>query len=172
MEDTTQRGTPVQVTRNGGVFAAESVDGPLYYSKLDVPGIWKMPLQGGKENPHLDQPAGDDWYNWALARNGIYFPIRVSRTNATVSFLTSQRARRFPSPPRTNHLVWVALISRRRSILYVQGESAESSIMLVRTFSNSISVWVLWRPQMAMPAALHNGRETSLISNRIVYVNR
>ena len=45
-------GLPVQVTKNGGVFGAESEDGRfLYYSKLGVPGIWKMPLHGRGRNP-------------------------------------------------------------------------------------------------------------------------
>jgi Tol biopolymer transport system component len=67
-------GSPVQVTRNGGVFAAESADGlSLYYSKSEVPGIWKMPLHGGEETRILDQPEGWDWASWALVRNGIYF---------------------------------------------------------------------------------------------------
>src|SRR5712691_1391736 len=43
-------GPPVQITKNGGVFGAESADGRfLYYSKFDAPGIWKMPLNGGDE---------------------------------------------------------------------------------------------------------------------------
>src|ERR1700737_375527 len=64
-------GSPVQVTRNGGVYASESDDGRfLYYAKLEQPGIWKMPLNGGEETRVLDQPGA--WFNWALARTGIY----------------------------------------------------------------------------------------------------
>jgi len=67
-------GTPQRVTKNGGVFAAESADGRfLYFSKFEVPGVWKMPLNGGNEARVLDQPAGDDWWNWSLSQNGIYF---------------------------------------------------------------------------------------------------
>ena len=48
---------PVQVTKHGGVVATESADGRfLYYAKVDVPGIWRMPLQGGEETLVLDQP--------------------------------------------------------------------------------------------------------------------
>ena len=32
-----------------------------------------MPLNGGDEIRILDQPPGDSWWNWSLARNGIYF---------------------------------------------------------------------------------------------------
>jgi Tol biopolymer transport system component/DNA-binding winged helix-turn-helix (wHTH) protein len=129
-------GPPVQVTRNGGVFAAESVDGrSLYYSKLDVPGIWKMPLQGGEETRILDQPAGDDWYNWALARNGIYFLDSSIRTNATVKFFDFATGKKISistsdKPPS----IGLALSPDARSILYVQGESFESTIMLVKNF--------------------------------------
>jgi hypothetical protein len=67
-------GPPVRVTKNGGVYAIESDDGRfLYYSKYIQPGIWKMPVAGGEEVQVLDQPAGEQWFNWALTRNGIYF---------------------------------------------------------------------------------------------------
>src|SRR5262249_32759626 len=69
-----QGGPPVQITRDGGLFAAESADGRfLYYSKFEAPGIWKVSIQGGEEERVLDQAGGNEWYNWALARNGIYF---------------------------------------------------------------------------------------------------
>ncbi len=69
-----QGGPPVQITKNGGVFAAESEDGRfLYYSKFEEPGIWRAPLSGGEETRVLDQAGEHDWYNWALARNGVYF---------------------------------------------------------------------------------------------------
>jgi Tol biopolymer transport system component/DNA-binding winged helix-turn-helix (wHTH) protein len=129
-------GPPVQVTKNGGVFAAESADGRfLYYSKSDVPGIWKMPLSGGEEIRVLDQPAGDDWYNWALARNGIYFLDSSIRTNATVKFFDFATGKKISistsdKPPSPG----LALSPDGRSILYVQNELAESSIMLVKNF--------------------------------------
>jgi Tol biopolymer transport system component len=76
-------GYPVQVTRKGGIFAAESVDGRfLYYLKFESPGIWRMPLSGGEEIHILDRPAGEDWSNWTLVPNGIYFVDLVRRTNS------------------------------------------------------------------------------------------
>ena len=32
-----------------------------------------MPLPGGEEKRILDQAGEKEWYNWALAPNGIYF---------------------------------------------------------------------------------------------------
>ena len=80
-------GTPIQVTKNGGVFAAESMDGRfLYYSKYEAAGIWKMPLRGGEETRVLEKPPDGDWANWALARNGIYFFDWVSDSDQGLRF--------------------------------------------------------------------------------------
>ena len=137
-------GPPVQVTRNGGIFAAESTDGRyLYYSKFESPGIWKMPLNGGEEIRVLDRPAGEDWWNWELVQNGIYFLDSMRRTVAWdanprpaavkfFDFATGKEASIF-----TMDKPWtfgIAVSSDARSILYTEREMAESSIMLVKNF--------------------------------------
>ena len=127
-------GPPVQVTKNGGIFATESADGRfLYYSKLDVPGVWKMPLHGGEETRVLDQGGGFGWSNWALSWNGIYFLNFKTQPNATVEF--------FEFATHTIIPIWtlekpagmgLALSADGRSILYVQNEFTQSNIMLVK----------------------------------------
>jgi len=96
-------GSPVQVTKNGGVFAAESTDGRfLYYSKYESPGVWRMPLNGGEEIRVLDQPAGEDWWNWGLTRSGIYFFDQPNHTtNRGVKFFDFKTRKRVMSPART-----------------------------------------------------------------------
>ena len=127
-------GPPVQVTKNGGVFAAESADGRfLYYSKFEG-GIWRMPLQGGEETLILDQ--GLAWFNWALGRRGIYFIRRVNtQPHATVQFFEFATHKIIP--------IWTlenpdgpgfAVSADGRSILYVQNEFTQSNIMLVKNF--------------------------------------
>ena len=51
-----QGGTPVRVTKNGGIYATESEDGRFLYFSKGRPGIWKMPLRGGEEERVFDQP--------------------------------------------------------------------------------------------------------------------
>ncbi len=137
-------GPPVQVTKNGGVFAAESPDGrALYYSKFESPGIWKMPLNGREEIHIMDQPAGEDWWNWALVQNGIYFLDSIRRTvpwdanpqPATIKFFD------FATGKVTSictadkpYGFGLAVSPDGSSILYAQREVAESSIMLVKNF--------------------------------------
>lgn len=64
-------GAAVQVTRNGGFEAQESVDGQtLYYSKgRGVPGLWKVPVTGGEEVPVLESLNGR---SWVVVSDGIY----------------------------------------------------------------------------------------------------
>jgi Tol biopolymer transport system component/tRNA A-37 threonylcarbamoyl transferase component Bud32 len=53
----------VQVTRSGGFEALESTDGKwLLYTKGDrVPGLWRMPLSGGAEEPLLPDVVAGSW---------------------------------------------------------------------------------------------------------------
>jgi Tol biopolymer transport system component/DNA-binding winged helix-turn-helix (wHTH) protein len=135
-------GPPVQVTRNGGIFAAESNDGRfLYYSKFESPGIWKMPMHGGEEIHVLDQPAGEDWWNWALTQNGIYFLDSIRRTvsgeanprRATVKFFDFGTGKETSIRTADKHCFGLAASPDGSSILYAQRDY-ESSIMLVKNF--------------------------------------
>lgn len=130
-------GPPVQITRNGGVFAAESADGhSLYYAKFEAPGIWKMPLQGGEEERVLDRAGGTAWFNWALARNGIYF--RDATNHDAVGVLnyfdfTTGRTSTVSTLDQAGG-TGIALSADGRSVLYDGKGEAESSIMLVKNF--------------------------------------
>ena len=132
-------GTPVRVTRNGGVYAIESDDGHfVYYSKYEQPGIWKMPLSGGDEALVMDQPAGFRWFNWGLVRNGIYFLNFKNPPLGTIDFFEFATRKKIsifslnkPAPDRIGGL---AVSPDGRSILYGQSESQDSYIMLVKNF--------------------------------------
>lgn len=135
-----QGGPPVQITKNGGVFAAESADGLfLYYSKLQVPGIYKMPLQGGDEERVLDQAGGGEWFNWALARNGIYFrDAKKSKDRDYIGLLNffDFATRKITTVSTLDQPggVGIGLSADGRSVLYDGKGDAESSIMLVKNF--------------------------------------
>jgi Tol biopolymer transport system component len=131
------RGSPVQVTKNGGVFATESADGRfLYYSKFEALGVWRMPLSGGEETHVLDKPGtgGDAWFNWALGQNGIYFLAWKNQNNAAVDFFdfATGKTTTIWTPRRSG--VGFAVSPDGKSLLYQQNELAESSIMLVKNF--------------------------------------
>jgi len=62
-----------QVTHDGGFAAFESLDGrDVYYSRFDVPGLWKVPVGGGKEILVVDRLRPGYWGYWGLDRSGVY----------------------------------------------------------------------------------------------------
>jgi Tol biopolymer transport system component/DNA-binding winged helix-turn-helix (wHTH) protein len=129
-------GSPVQVTKNGGVYGVESADGQsFYYSKYKVPGVWKMPLSGGQETHILDQP--EFWWNWGLARNGIYF-IRLQELQrvATLEFFEFATHRIIPisTLDKPSEELALAVSPDGRTVLYSRIESSQSNIMLVKNF--------------------------------------
>ena len=131
-------GPPVQVTRNGGVYAIESNDGRfLYYAKYEQPGIWKMPSNGGEETRVLDQPETPKWFNWGLSRNGIYFLNLKDPPNGRIEFFdfaTREKIPIFVLEKLAPVFGGLALSRDGRSLLYGQNEFAEFSIMLVQNF--------------------------------------
>ena len=104
-----------------------------------------MPLQNGEETRILDQPYREftivsggafiAWWDWALARNGIYFLDFESYYNATVEFFDFSTHKITPiwtltKPPGFG----LSMSADGRSILYVQNEIQQSNIMLVKNF--------------------------------------
>jgi Tol biopolymer transport system component/DNA-binding winged helix-turn-helix (wHTH) protein len=128
-------GLPVQVTKNGGLFAAESADGRfLYYSKYEAQGIWKVPLSGGGEKRVLDQAGEKEWYNWALARNGVYFLEHREKGGALdfFDFATGKTTTILTSDKQPG--IGLAVSADGKSILYAEIELEDSNIMLVKNF--------------------------------------
>jgi Tol biopolymer transport system component len=131
-------GSPEQVTKNGGVFASESVEGQyLYFSKYEVPGVWRASIKGGEETRILDQPAGDDWWNWALTRDGIYFydPPKMGSKPAikllafATGNVTAVAVEDAPEPS-----FGLAVSPDSRTILFTHRALGESRIMVMKNF--------------------------------------
>jgi Tol biopolymer transport system component/DNA-binding winged helix-turn-helix (wHTH) protein len=81
-------GALAQVTKNGGFVASESPDGKwLYYTRYNVPGLWRMPLTGNKrdEVKALPGPPENSWGYWSFANGGIYF-LDVQNSKAVIAF--------------------------------------------------------------------------------------
>jgi serine/threonine protein kinase/Tol biopolymer transport system component len=131
-------GSAVKVTRNGGVYASESADGRfLYYSKFEQPGVWKMPLRGGEETQVLDQPISRLWFNWGLARTGIYFLNSSAKPNGRIEFFdfaTRKTSSVFSLEKPSPTFAGLAVSPDGRSLLFGQSEYDDSNIMLVKNF--------------------------------------
>jgi Tol biopolymer transport system component/DNA-binding winged helix-turn-helix (wHTH) protein len=131
-----QGGPPTKVTRHGGISGVESPDGRfLYYSKYELGGLWKIPLEGGEETQVLEEVRGGSWPNWALASDGIYFLRFDNSPRVTIQFFDFRTRKTIPLWTLDKEPGWgLAMSPNGKSILYVQGEFAESNIMLVKNF--------------------------------------
>jgi Tol biopolymer transport system component len=64
-------GEEQQVTRQGGFAAFESPDGAaVFYTRYNLPGLFRVPRGGGPERQILDRPRC--WGHWTVSANGLY----------------------------------------------------------------------------------------------------
>jgi Tol biopolymer transport system component/DNA-binding winged helix-turn-helix (wHTH) protein len=131
-------GPAVQVTRQGGFSAIESVDRKfLYYSK-DPYGtqIWRMPLAGGEETLVSDQISAR-WAAWALVPAGIYFVTTETDSVPAIRFFDFETN-------KVKHVVTLldcpgleigfAISPDQKWFVYSQVDERQSDIMLVENF--------------------------------------
>jgi Tol biopolymer transport system component/DNA-binding winged helix-turn-helix (wHTH) protein len=129
-------GEAVQVTKHGGREAFESFDARyVYYSKgWGIPGIWRVPVEGGEEIRVLDQARQG---SWGLTPLGIYFvnlkegaqtfELLSFKTNRTMTLGTAKGEPMIEGPS-------FAVSSDGRWILLTQVARQESDLMLVENF--------------------------------------
>ena len=139
----------MQITKRGGFSPFESPNGrEIYYAKgRDRPGLWSVPIGGGKEVKLLDFPAAGYWGYWGITRRGIYImefttlqvnPLKVSQeavikhwsfahnTLSTVVRLEKARTALYPG---------LAVSPDDRWVLYPQLDHTSSNLMLLEHFS-------------------------------------
>jgi Tol biopolymer transport system component len=122
-------GDAVQVTRQGGLAAFESVDGKyLYYAKDDPPGVWRVPVAGGEEESVV--PGVNRW-RWAPGEKGIYFS-EPEGDGGVIKFLSfaTRRTTRVAAMERPPAL-GLAVSPDERWLLYAQVDVETTNIFLV-----------------------------------------
>ncbi len=68
----------------------ESADGKFfYYQKArnqTVPGIWRVPVEGGEETLLFDQHRAGIWRSWTFTERGIYFVTGETPARTVIEF--------------------------------------------------------------------------------------
>jgi Tol biopolymer transport system component len=128
----------VQVTRHGGFAALESPDGKfLYYAKgLTVPGLWRIPTDGGEESEIISSLEPGYWGYWAVVENGIYYLDMTAKPGIDFfDFSTHRTTRVFDLENRpASGTPGLAVSPDRKSILYTQLDALNNDIILVENF--------------------------------------
>jgi len=131
-------GSPVQVTHHGGFASFESPDGRfLYYAKgPTVPGLWRIPINGGEEVEIISSLEAGYWGYWAVVGNGIYYLDTTTKPGIAFFDLTTHHITRVfdleNRPARENP--GLAVSPDKRTILYTQLDASYSDIILAENF--------------------------------------
>jgi Tol biopolymer transport system component len=126
-------GEDVQITRNGGSISEESADARvLYYTKVDSPGLWQVPVGGGPERQILAIPFTS---NWAVRQNGIYY-LNLEDSAAYLYEFATGRARRLIAVPRLQsfHAAGFSISPDAQHALYANFDRSAADIMLAENF--------------------------------------
>jgi hypothetical protein len=131
---TGEGGEAVQVTSQGGGMAFESPDGKYVYYVKDAPGIWKVPVDGGEEALVLGSFKSENFGDWAVVDNGIYFINPDGRDGVAIEFFnfSSRQVKQIASLGKVLiYIHGIAVGSDRRHILYTQEDQHGGDIMMV-----------------------------------------
>ena len=133
-------GSPVQITKHGGFEGFESFDGRyFYYAKgRAMPGIYKVPVNGGEETLVLDHHQAGLWRYWAVTTDGIYFATAEIASAPVIEFLNFA-TNKITQIARVNAPLFrtdpgLALSPDGQSLLLVQMDQRGSDIMLAENF--------------------------------------
>jgi Tol biopolymer transport system component/DNA-binding winged helix-turn-helix (wHTH) protein len=134
----TTGGPAVQVTHRGGFAAFESLDGKvLYYAKgLNVPGLWRMPSDGGEESELISSLEPGYWGYWAVVEDGIYYLDTTAKPGIAFFNVTTHRTTRvFDLENRpAREAPGLAVSPDKGTILYTQVDALTRDITLVENF--------------------------------------
>jgi Tol biopolymer transport system component len=132
-----ESGQMQQITQNGGFVAQESPDGKwIYYTKYNLPGLWRLPVAGGNEVKVLDNPPPGYWAYFSTATDGVYF-LRIQGSKATINFYDSARATSselYELRRRPALFSGLSVSPDGRWILYTDALSRDGDIVLVENF--------------------------------------
>lgn len=128
-------GPPVQVTKGSGFAAFESPDRrSVFYAKLSEPGIWRVPTDGGSESLFWKGAGPDNWGNWALSKDAIYF-IESKREGRAIIKRLDLKTRLVSYVTKLERPSFYGLtVSPAGSIVYSQRDRDEHEIVMTRLF--------------------------------------
>lgn len=135
-----QGGPAVQVTRKGGFEGFESADGRLlYYLKSrGIPGVWRVPVEGGEESAVTTRDQAGMWRCWRVTASRLYFATAAPPVGPRLEFMDlatgeTHEIERLPRSPDVT-IPSLAVSPDGRRLLYAQYDQSGSNIMMVERF--------------------------------------
>jgi Tol biopolymer transport system component len=130
-------GQLTQVTSQGGFEGLESPDGKFfYYAKgRRLPGIWRIPVEGGAETPVLDHHQAGFWRVWTVTEQGIYFATAENPSRPLIEFFSfaTGQVTQIAALEKPFYL-GLSVSPDGRWLIYSQLDQSGSDIMLMENF--------------------------------------
>jgi hypothetical protein len=133
-------GPATQVTRNGGVFALESLDRKWLYFTAQRGTVRRMPLEGGQETDYVrglgDLGLARNWGAFSVAATGVYYLApSPDQRGALIRFISQAggESKTLASIPRTP-AAGLSLSADGHYLLYSQYDQSAAELMLVENF--------------------------------------
>jgi Tol biopolymer transport system component len=130
-------GQLTQVTSQGGFEGLESPDGKFfYYAKgRRLPGIWRIPVEGGTETPVLDHHQAGFWRVWTVTEQGIYFATAENPSRPLIEFFSfaTGQVTQIAALEKPFYL-GLSVSPDGRWLIYSQLDQSGSDIMLMENF--------------------------------------
>jgi Tol biopolymer transport system component len=128
-------GSAIQVTKNHGFGISESLDGALFYTRLSESGITKVSRGDGSETIVWNGPGPDNWANWFLSENGIYFVDSQPGADPEIKFLEF-KSRSLTSVAKLEKpsFYGLTLTPDRKAVVFSQHDRTEHDIVLMKNF--------------------------------------
>jgi Tol biopolymer transport system component/predicted Ser/Thr protein kinase len=125
----------VQITQNGGWRSRESFDGKtLYVQKIDLPGLFRIPIGGGPEEWVANVPPLQDWQ---LVPGAIYYmqpsgeDFRIERVDLNTGLTTE--ALKLPAGTQGGSAKFTVSLDGRW-LVFVHVDHAVSELMMIENF--------------------------------------
>ena len=117
-----------------GTSVRESADASaIYFTRRQLPGLWRRSLASGVEERVIDDLDPDDRLNWTLAKAGIYFVATTDagRRIAFFDFATGRR-QELADARSTPYYGGLAVSPGADALLFVRVDRSDSDLMMAR----------------------------------------
>jgi Tol biopolymer transport system component len=131
-----------QITKRGGFEGYESPEGDFFYYQKTrnptVPGIWRVPVEGGDETLVFDELGAGLWRSWTVTREGIYFVGGEPPRRGVIALyrFSDGKVSEVFKPQRDifTGFLGLSVSPDGKSLLYTQADQVGRDIMLVENF--------------------------------------
>ena len=125
-----------QITHEGGLFSYLFEDYLYYIKSWSYRDIWRVPVNGGAEEPVLQGIPNLDMVSWIVLKNGIYFIHNNDETRVLEFYnFSTNKISHIKNVPQARYFSKIEITPDESYLLYSRKESDRSDIILVDNFT-------------------------------------